>query len=114
MRISTQPGHKGALDLYVPLVDWGVRFQDAVRLPARLSLDLRTVDSVAVEKVAGGANIDVDRVRDGVEDAIRDYILLLLLFAGVTALALGALVALALRSRSVPARITLPAASPVR
>ena len=110
VRISTQPGHEGALDLYVPLVDWGVRFQDAVRLPARLSLDLRTVDRVAVEKVAGGANIDVDRVRDEAEDAIRDYILLLLLFAGVTALALGALVALALRSRSVPARITLPAA----
>src|ERR671925_1415148 len=41
--LSVQPGHKGALDIYVPLVDWGARF-DAVRLPARLSVDVRTVD----------------------------------------------------------------------
>jgi predicted phosphodiesterase len=110
VRISTQPGHRGALDLYVPLVDWGVRFPGAVRLPARLSLDLRTVDRAAVDRVAGGANLDVDRVRDEAEDAIRDYLILLILFSGLTALALGALVALALRSRSVPVRMTLPAA----
>ena len=110
VRLSTQPGHKGALDLYVPLVDWGVRFPDAVRLPARLSLDLRTVDRAAVEQVAGGANIDVDRVRGEAEDAIRGYLKLLILIAGLSALALGALVALALRSRAAPARMTLAAA----
>jgi predicted phosphodiesterase len=110
VRISTQPGHQGALDLYVPLVDWGVRFPGAVRLPARLSLDLRTVDRVAVERVAGGANLDVKRVRREAGHAIRDYLMLLILVAGLTALAMGSLVALALRTQSVPARVTLPAA----
>src|SRR5689334_1541512 len=43
IRLSVSPFHHGALDLYVPLVDWGVRF-DAVRLPARLHVDLRSVD----------------------------------------------------------------------
>ena len=44
IQVSVDPGHKGALDLYVPLVDWGVRFEDAIRLPVRLHVDLRTVD----------------------------------------------------------------------
>ncbi len=43
IRLSVSPGHKGALDLYVPLVDWGARFE-AIRLPVRLHVDLRTVD----------------------------------------------------------------------
>ena len=37
------PGHKGALDVYVPLVDWGARFE-AIRAPLRLRVDLQTVD----------------------------------------------------------------------
>jgi predicted phosphodiesterase len=111
VRLSTQPGHAGALDLYVPLVDWGVRFPDAVRLPARLSLDLRTVDRRAAEELARGRTPDVDRVRHEAEDAIGDYIRLLVLFAALSAFAIGALVALALRTRSVPVRMTLPAAA---
>ena len=51
VQISVEPGHKGALDLYVPLVDWGVRFEDAIRLPVRLHVDLRTVDRGAVAKI---------------------------------------------------------------
>ena len=43
IRLSVSPGHKGALDVYVPLVDWGARFE-AIRLPVRLRVDLRTVD----------------------------------------------------------------------
>src|SRR5690348_9021128 len=47
VRLSVSPLHHGALDLYVPLVDWGVRF-DAVRFPARLQADVRAVDRAAV------------------------------------------------------------------
>src|SRR5918912_557254 len=42
IRESVSPGHRGALDVYVPLVDWGVRFE-AVELPVRLRVDLQTV-----------------------------------------------------------------------
>ena len=51
IRLSVSPGHKGALDIYVPLVDWGARFE-AIRLPARLRVDLRTVDRDVVKRVA--------------------------------------------------------------
>ena len=44
IELSADPGEHGALDLYVPLVDWGVRFEDTIRLPIRLNVDLRTVD----------------------------------------------------------------------
>ena len=54
IRLSVSPGHKGALDVYVPLVDWGARFE-AIRLPARLRVDLRTIDRNTVKKVATGA-----------------------------------------------------------
>src|SRR5687767_5809402 len=63
VRVSANPGHDGALDLYVPLVDWGVRFRDTVRLPARVSLDLRTVDRAEVARLAGGAKPRVERIR---------------------------------------------------
>src|SRR5262245_25106317 len=47
IQLNVDPGHRGALDLYVPLVDWGARFE-AVRLPVRISVDLRTVDRTTV------------------------------------------------------------------
>ena len=108
VRLSTDPGHSGALDIYVPLVDWGVRF-DAVRLPARLSLDLRSLNRTAVAEVARGRDPDVEALRDEAEEAIGDYIRLLLAFAALSALALGVLMALALRGRAAPLRLTLPA-----
>jgi len=77
IRLSADPGHAGALDIYVPLVDWGVRF-DAVRLPARLSLDLRALDRAAVAEVARGREPDVEALRGEAEDAIASYIRLLL------------------------------------
>ena len=110
VRLSADPGHAGALDIYVPLVDWGVRFS-AIRLPARLSLDLRTVNRGAVAEVARGRDPDVDALRDEAEDAIASYIRLLIVFAGAASLVLGVLVALALRGRAAPLRLTLPAAA---
>ena len=43
VRIFSDPGHRGALDLYVPLVDWGVRF-GGVRVPVRLRVDVQRID----------------------------------------------------------------------
>ena len=51
VRLSIDPGHAGALDLYVPLVDWGVRFP-VVRLPARINVDVRSVDRKEVVRLA--------------------------------------------------------------
>ncbi len=109
VRLSTDPLHSGALDIYVPLVDWGVRF-DAVRLPVRLSLDLRSLNRTAVAEVARGRDPDVEALREEAEEAIGDYIRLLLAFAAASALALGLLMALALRGRAAPLRLTLPVA----
>jgi predicted phosphodiesterase len=102
IQISVDPGHKGALDLYVPLVDWGVRFEDAIRLPARLHVDLRTVDRGAVAKVANGGSLDLKDVRGEARDAIASYLLNLIAITIASALALGLLVALAIRHRSGP------------
>src|SRR3954454_15856174 len=100
VQISVDPGHKGALDLYVPLVDWGVRFEDAIRLPVRLHVDLRTVDRGAVAKVANGGSLDLQDVREEARVAIKSYLLNLIGIALVSALALGVLVAFAIRARS--------------
>ena len=55
VRVSADAHHEGALDLYVPLVDWGVRFPGAVDVPARVALDLRTVDRRRAERAGAGA-----------------------------------------------------------
>jgi predicted phosphodiesterase len=102
IRLSVDPGHKGALDLYVPLVDWGVRFDDAVRLPARLHVDLRTVDRSTVYRVADGGSFDVQDVRGEARDAIAAYLRALILITALTAAGLGLLVALAVRHRAGP------------
>ena len=45
IQMTVDPGERGALDLYVPLVDWGVRFEDTVRLPARCLLSKHGLDA---------------------------------------------------------------------
>lgn len=57
VRLSVEPFHRRALDVYVPLVDWGVRYE-AIRLPVRLQVDLRTVDRDAVKRVAEQGRLD--------------------------------------------------------
>lgn len=95
IRLSANPGHGGALDIYVPLVDWGARF-DAVRMPARLRIEARTVDSRAVGEVASG-RVDVERLREEARAAVESFIRRLIPIVAVAALAVGGLVALALR-----------------
>ena len=101
IELSVEPFHAGALDLYVPLVDWGARFS-AVRLPARLKIDVRTVDRDSAERVANGELPDVRAVRHEARDAVASYLRVLLMVVFLCALAAGLVVALAVRGRGAP------------
>jgi predicted phosphodiesterase len=111
IELSADAGPQGALDLYVPLVDWGIRFDDAIRLPVRLNVDLRTVDRGVVARVAQGGSFDLRQVRVEARDAIAGYLRKLIGLALLGSLALGVLVAFAVRHRAGPRlRYTLAAA----
>jgi predicted phosphodiesterase len=101
VRLSVDPGHEGALDLYVPLVDWGVRFP-VVRLPVRINVDVRAVDRDAVVKLADAGRLTAAAVRAQARDALVYYLRLAILVSVVAGLALGVLVALALRGGGRP------------
>jgi len=110
IRLSVSPGHTGALDVYVPLVDWGARFE-SIRLPARLRVDVRTVDREALQRIADGAPLDIGVVRAEARDAIAAYLRALIAVVAVCALALGLLTAFAVRHRVGPSlRYTVAAA----
>ena len=110
VRLSVDPGHKGALDLYVPLVDWGVRFP-VVRLPARINVDVRGVDRDEVVKLANAGRLDAAGVRNQARDALADYLRLAILVSVAAGLAFGLLVALAVRGGPGPRlRVTLATA----
>jgi predicted phosphodiesterase len=101
IELSVQPFHPGALDIYVPLVDWGARFS-AIRFPARVSIDVRTVDREAAQRVAEGHVPDVEAVRREAGDGLASYLrelLLLVILCGLTA---GLIVALAVRGHGAP------------
>ena len=101
IRLSVSPGHKGALDIYVPLVDWGARFE-AIRLPARLRVDLKTIDRDVVKRVATGGQFDVQSVRKDARDAIATYLRNLILLVFLCGGSLGVLVAFAVRGGATP------------
>src|SRR5918999_4748126 len=73
VRLSIEPFHDGALDLYAPVVDWGVRFP-VVRMPARLKVDVKSIDREAVGRVAQGGSVDVAELRTDARDAIASYL----------------------------------------
>jgi predicted phosphodiesterase len=106
VRLFTDPGHRGALDLYVPLVDWGVRF-GGVRLPVRLRVDVQRIDRDAAVRVAReGADAPrlLARIKRDATDAIASYLRILVVLVTGSALAFGLLVALALRGAGWPFR----------
>ena len=110
VRLSVDPGRDGALDLYVPLVDWGVRFP-VVRLPARVSVDVRSIDRQAIVQLAEAGRLNAAAVRAQARDALVYYLRLAILISVAVGLAFGALVALAARGGSGPRlRVTLPIA----
>ena len=111
IRLSVSPGHRGALDLYVPLVDWGARFE-SIRAPLRLRVDVRTVDRTALQGLADGAQLDVDQVRAQARDTIAGYLRALIGVVTFCAIALGVLMAFAVRRRAGPRlRYTIAAAT---
>ncbi len=101
VRLSIDPGHAGALDLYVPLVDWGVRFP-VVQAPARVNVDVRSVDRKEVVRLADAGRLNAKLVRGQARDALANYLRLAILAAVAGGLALGLLVALAVRSGRGP------------
>jgi predicted phosphodiesterase len=104
VRIFSDPGHRGALDLYVPLVDWGVRF-GGVRAPVRLRLDVQRVDrdaAVSVAREGAGSPRVIARVKRDARDAIGSYLRILVALVFGCALGFGLIVALALRGAGLP------------
>ena len=101
VRLSIDPGHAGALDLYVPLVDWGVRFP-VVKAPARIKVDVQSVDRKAVVRLAEAGTLNAALVRTQARDALAFYLRLAILAAVAGGLALGVLIALAVRSGRGP------------
>src|SRR3954469_19640502 len=77
-RLSIDPGHPGALDLYVPVVDWGVRFP-VVRLPVRVNVDVRSVDRAALVRLAGSGDLDAAFVRKQARGALVSFLRLAIL-----------------------------------
>ena len=107
VRIFSDPGHRGALDLYVPLVDWGVRF-GGVRVPVRLRVDVQRIDrdaAVSVAREGAGTPRVLARVRRDATDAIASYLRILVGVVVGSALGFGLLVALALRGIGLPLRV---------
>jgi predicted phosphodiesterase len=106
VRIFSDPGHRGALDLYVPLVDWGVRF-GGVRVPVRLRVDVQRVDrdaAVSVAREGAGAPRVIARIKRDATDAIASYLRILVAVVFGSALGFGLIVALALRGAGLPLR----------
>src|SRR3954451_979667 len=99
--LSTTPFHRGALDVYVPLVDWGVRFR-SMRFPARVHVDVRSVNRKAASRIAGGADVDVRDLRKEADHAIASYLRGLLALVLGASLVAGLAAAFALRSRAGP------------
>jgi predicted phosphodiesterase len=104
VRIFSDPGHRGALDLYVPLVDWGVRF-GGVRAPVRLRVDVQRVDrdaAVSVAREGAGSPRVIARVKRDARNAIASYLRILVALVFGCALGFGLIVALALRGAGLP------------
>src|SRR5262249_46081561 len=98
IRMSVSPGHRGALDVYVPLVDWGARFE-AIRAPRRPRVALQPVNRRVATSLAEGKPLDVEQVRTEATDALKSYLIRLVLLTVAAGAALGILVAFAIRSR---------------
>lgn len=95
--------------MYVPLVDWGIRYE-SIRFPARLHVDLRTVDRRKAVELAEGGTLDARRVQAEARDSIAAYLRESIALAVIGALVLGLLVALALRGAHAP-RLRVTAAT---
>jgi len=107
-RLSPSTG--GGVEGYVPVTDWGVRF-DGPPVPVRLRTELRTLNRDALLRAAEGDRRVIDRtegqLRDGAVASVRTNLLWSL---GVTLalLLLACLLARGLKPRWAPLAIGLP------
>lgn len=97
IELSVEPFHRGALDVYVPVVDWGLRFP-GVRMPARLRIEVRAIDREAAAAVATGGRAQAHVVRDQARDAIAGYLRRLALVVALVALVGGVAAGLLVRA----------------
>lgn len=97
IQLSVDPFHRGALDVYVPVVDWGLRFP-GVRLPARLRVEVRAIDREAAAAVASGSPSQTHAVRAQARDAIAGYLRRLALVTALAAVVGALIVAAMLRA----------------
>src|SRR5262249_15828082 len=77
-----------------------------IKAPIRLRVDLQTVDRRTATSLAEGESLDVALVREQATEAITDYLIKLFALTLAAALALGLLVAFAIRSRGPRLRWT--------
>jgi predicted phosphodiesterase len=110
VRISVELDRRGLLDLYVPLLDWGVRF-DAVTFPARVIVEARTVDRDVAARIASGSAPDADALRAEAHDALAGYLRNTILVTVAVAALGGALVALAVRAAGPRPAVSLGTAA---
>ena len=68
--MSISPGHRGALDVYVPLVDWGARFE-AIRAPIRHPGRPPDRRPPGRHGPRGGQPLDVKQVREEARERAR-------------------------------------------
>jgi predicted phosphodiesterase len=99
------PARSGRLDVYVPVVDWGLRTRP-FRAPVAVELEFRSLDrDAALSAVRSGGSADASlglleaELKDVVEDGLRRAAALALLGGAVGGLLGGALVAAAGRRR---------------
>ena len=105
IELSVSPGHEGALDLYVPLVDWGARFE-AIRRPCACAWT--SAPSTATPSSGSpGRQLDLEHPRRGPRRD-RAYLRKLILLAFLCGGSLGVLVAFAVRRGATPSSATRP------
>ena len=69
----SSPGHTGALDVYVPLVDWGARFE-AIRAPCGSGSTCRPSTAPSRQSLAEGRSLDVAAGAPRGARRARDYL----------------------------------------
>lgn len=103
VRLSVDPLGDGLLDIYVPMVDSGTRFQ-ALDAPANLNVDVERVNEAQVSHLATQPAAD-QSLRHEAEYAISSFLESLFVWAGLAALAGGLLASLVVKlvlSESAP------------
>jgi predicted phosphodiesterase len=103
--VDVVPARRGEVDVYVPVVDWGVR-AEPYTAPVALELEFRSLDrDAALAALRSGGSADAslagleDELREAVSDGLRRAALLVLLGGALGGLLGGAVIAVFNRRR---------------